>query len=323
MKSKRFCKRSQLVLEVRADAPNLRHQVVENVEELKGHAGCKRVAAESRSVHAWANRFRGTLIAGDDAERQTAGQRLRRSHDVGQDGRFRQLVSEVLAGTADAALNFIEAKQRIELVGQLAGAPQERRVERKHAAFALNPLHADASRALVDSGFECGDVVRGDEPYAGHQRFEVVAVFGLSGDGDRADGTSMEGVFERHDLVLVGMDVAAMCLDHLERAFGGLCAAVGEEGASQAANFSDTLRQRPLELVVEKVGGVDQQTRLLADCSHDPRVILTQRVDPDSSDEIEVTLAIDVPHPRPVAPMKDQRIAAVILQQILLLEFDH
>ena len=56
--------------------------------------------------------------------------------------------------------------------------------------------------------------------------------------------------------------------------------------------------------------------------AHDARMVLAERVHADAGDEIEITLAVDVPHVRAVAAHQHQRMTRVILQQILALELN-
>src|SRR6185312_3838896 len=103
---------------------------------------------------------------------------------------------------------------------------------------------------------------------------------------------------------------------------GRFRAAVREEGASEAARLRDALCERPLVLVVKEVGSMDQARGLFLNRRDDTRVILPQRIHADAGNEIEITLAIDVPHVGAIAAMEHKRVARVILQQILLFELD-
>ena len=278
--------------------------------------GRESVAAEGGAVHARADGFGRALVGDENAERNSAGDRLGRGHDIRHDRRVDQLVAEVGSGPADAALDFVEAKQSVVFIRQFARAAGEFRVDRKNAAFALDPFDADAGGSFADGGFERRDVVWRNESDAGHQRLEILAVFRLAGDGKRAEGAAVKGIFERNDLELVGRDVVAVGLDHLERAFGGFGAAVGEKGSRKAAHLRDAFGERSLVFVVEEIRSMDQARSLFLNGGDDARMVLSERIDADAGDEIEIALAVDVPHVRSVAAHKNERMAGIVLQEI-------
>ena len=63
---------------------------------------------------------RGAFVRDDHAQRNAAGQRLRRHHDVGQHHGIGKLISEIFAHPAHAALDLIENQQRIVTIRQFA-----------------------------------------------------------------------------------------------------------------------------------------------------------------------------------------------------------
>ena len=67
---------------------------------------------------------------------------------------------------------------------------------------------------------------------------------------------------------------------------------------------------------------MDQARGLFLNGRDDARMVLPQRIDADAGDEIEIALAVDIPHVRAVAALENERMAGVILQQILLFEID-
>ena len=105
-----------------------------------------------------------------------------------------------MPGAADAALDFVETKQGVVLVGQFAGAPAEGRIDGHDAAFALNPLDADAGGAFVDGGFERRNVVRpGRIRTPGISGSKSLRYFGWPVMESAPDAAAVEGVFERDD----------------------------------------------------------------------------------------------------------------------------
>ena len=85
-----------------------------------------------------------------------------------------------------------------------------------------------------------------------------------------------------------------MAVHHLDRALHRLRARIGKEGALETADFRQALGQRPLILVVVKVGSVDQQSGLLANRRDNPRMRVSQRVHADAGDEIQVAVAFQI-----------------------------
>ena len=169
-------------------------------------------------------------------------------------------------------------------------------------------------------GFERGHVVGGNEARARHQRFKILPVLGLAGDGERAEAAPVEGIVERDDLVFGRVQGAAVRVDHLERALHGLGAGVGEEAALQAAHFREAFGQEALVAVVVEVGRVDQQAGLFADNLHQPRMGVAQGVDPDTGDKVEITLPGEVVEVGAFAARQHQGITGIILEKVFLFQ---
>ena len=83
------------------------------------------------------------------------------------------------------------------------------------------------------------------------------------------------------------------------------------------------LASGPWIFVVVQIRGVDEQRGLFADDLDDARMRVTQRVHSDAGDEIEIAGAVRIVNVAAFAPMHDQGIAAVILKQVLALQFDY
>ena len=62
------------------------------------------------------------------------------------------------------------------------------------------------------------------------ERLEGLAVLWLAGDGERSGSAAVEGIFERDNLVLFGMNGRAVSVDHFHGGFHGFGAGVAEEG---------------------------------------------------------------------------------------------
>jgi hypothetical protein len=169
--------------------------------------------------------------------------------------------------------------------------------------------------------FQGREIVARHEPRSGQQGLERLAIFFLAGDGQGAEGAPVEGVEQGDGLVFFGIELAAVGANDFERALHGLGAGVAEEDAIQAGDAGDALRQGTLVLVVIEVGAVDHARSLLANDLHQARVPVAQSVDANAGDEIQVAFARPIPHIAALAALQHQRIAGVVLEQVLFFEF--
>jgi len=83
------------------------------------------------------------------------------------------LISEIASGASEATLNFVGNKQRAMLGSESASALPERFGDRIDATFALNRLEDNGADGVVESGFEVGNIVEGDEFHAWNQRLKT------------------------------------------------------------------------------------------------------------------------------------------------------
>ena len=217
-------------------------------------------------------------------------------------------------------MDLVEHQQRIVSVGELPRFGCVLGGHRVDAALALDPFDHDAGGTFRDHLFERGQVIGRDELHARNERLEILAILRLTCDRDRARGPSMKGIIERYDLVLGRIDLASMRADHLDGTLHALRAGVAEKGALQAACLGQPLRQFPLVLVIVKVGRMQQQSRLFTHHSDHARVSITERVDADARDQIEIALPLDVIQITAAAAMHDHGVTGVILKHILALE---
>jgi hypothetical protein len=75
-------------------------------------------------------------------------------------------------------------------------------------------------------------------------------------------------------------------------------------------------------LVVVKIRGVDEQRGLLADRFDDAGMGVTQRVDADTCNEVEIAVTVDVVNIAALSLVYDQWIAAIVLEQVLAFQID-
>ena len=81
----------------------------------------------------------------------------------------------------------------------------------------------------------------------------------------------------------------------LERSFPGLSAAVAKESAVKPGDLGQQPRQFRLILVEEKIRNMNQPASLTLDRRLNRRVIVAERIDSDSTQEIQIPLAARIP----------------------------
>ena len=94
--------------------------------------------------HARCNR----VISDDRAQRQTGGQRFCDDRYIRL--RRKVLKSEVAAGSAQSALNFVGDQQSAVFGGKSTGTLPELFRDRKDATFALNRFQNDCANGIVE-----------------------------------------------------------------------------------------------------------------------------------------------------------------------------
>ena len=126
----------------------------------------------------------------------------------------------------------------------------------------------------------------------------------------------MKGILNREDLDLIPRIVLIpVRADHLQRTLHRLGSRVAEKRALQPADLGQPFRQRSLELVIVKVGAVNELRRLIPDRLHDARMPVSQRIHADSGDEVEIALPRQIVNIRPLSAAQNQRIPGVVLQK--------
>jgi len=96
-------------------------------------------------------------------------------------------------------------------------------------------------------------------------------------------------------------------------------AAIGKKHAVHAGEFAKLLGEEALIFVVVQVRNVNQAGSLLADGFHDARMCVSESVDAEARDEIEVFLALKIKKKNALAALEGDWIAIVGLQQVLAL----
>ena len=163
------------------------------------------------------------------------------------------------------------------------------------AGLPLHRLEDDRGDGVVDGGRERGHVVVRHEGDVARQGLERLAVGGLGREGQRAHGAAVEGA--------LGGDEpgAAGPAGELERGLVGLGAGVAEEDTrvvGPAEEADEALGQGDLWLGGEEVGHVAERAELGGDGLDEGGVGVAEGVDGDAAEQVDVLLAVGVPHVR-------------------------
>ena len=222
-------------------------------------------------------------------------------------------VGEQLATTAHAALHFIEHQQRIVRIAQRAGAFQVGLLGRQHATLALNRLQHHGAGLVGNGGFQRLQIVVRHMGDALNLRPETVGVLRLTADADGEQGTTMETVGSRDDLVLVrAKTVMSDAPRQLERSLVGLGAGVAEEHALGKGRLDQFLAQAQGRLVGEHVGDVPEDVGLLGQRGDQRRVAVAEHVNGDTAGEIDQLATALIPDSRTQAAHGDEGSRGVV-----------
>jgi hypothetical protein len=166
------------------------------------------------------------------------------------------------------------------------------------AAFALDALDENSNRLGRDRGLDGGEVVERYMREARQERLEAVLDFLLPGRGERGHGPAVKGIRRGDDFVaaLIGVRGMAELPRHLDQRFVRFGTAVAEKNFSGPGQLDDPLRELSLPLVVIKIGTMDKAIGLLVQCFFDRGMRVAEAADGDARPEVEVLVALVVPH---------------------------
>jgi hypothetical protein len=300
---------SRAVEEVVAELGGALHKTLldEHAQRLARHRHAERVAAVGRAVVAGLEHIHH-LVVGENRRHRVhpAGQGLADDHDVRSYALV--LVREELAGAAEAGLDLVDHEQHPVLVGELA-QPAEVAVRRHHdPGLALDRLDQDGRDVGVHGGRHRIGVAVGQEFEAGCERPEARAVVGLGGEADDGRGAAVEVALEDQDLGLAvghALDRVGPLAGGLDRGLDRLGPAVHGQHARKPGELRDLLAERSELVVAERPRGEADPARL----PHHGRdqagvavALVDRRV---GGEEVEVALALDVPHPGALGALHD------------------
>lgn len=193
---------------------------------------------------------------------ETAAQRFCGSENI---GRYAVVhIGVERAGTADAALHFIENQQRVMGIAQLAQPAQEGGIRRHHAAFALNRLHNHRAGVVVNQRGGRVEIVIGGVFNARRKRCEIFRVGRLSSRRHGEQRATVKRVFKRHDAAfLLPGAVMRIFTRQFQRRFVRFRSGVTEEHAIGESGINQLLRQLQNRLIGVAVSRMPEARGLL------------------------------------------------------------
>src|SRR5204863_38415 len=156
---------------------------------------------------------------------------------------------------------------------------------RTNAAFALDSFDHHGAHIVGKLLFEIFHVIEFHEVEARNERLELLAILLLSCRRQRSERPSMKRLIERQNSKLGPAERAG----ELQASFDRFRSTVGEERAIEAGNLAEFLREPSLILVIDQVRHVQRPLDLFSKNLHDAWMVVTQRVDGDSSEQVQIS----------------------------------
>ena len=249
--------------------------------------GRERVAAEGRAVVSGGEQVARGAEGDERADRESAADALGDRDRVGQRARLERigvLEREPLPRAAGAGLDLVEDEQRAVLGGEAPGRGEVAVGQVDDAGLALDRLDERAPRRRRPPGPPRA-------PRSCRRSARRRAAAGRNGAcsaslpvrRERAHGAAVEGALERQDAGRGPVQAG-----ELDRRLDRLGPGVREEHPVAAGQPGEALGELDLRLGREVVGDVGERRRLARDRIHEHRVGVTERVDGDAGEEVEV-----------------------------------
>ena len=233
------------------------------------------------------------------------------------------LAAQEGAGAAHAGLHLVHDEDEVLFVAEGADSLHILGVQRHNTALALYQFQHDSAGVAVHHLGQGVDVAGLDVLEALVEGAEVVVEHALSGGGQGSNGTAMEAVDQRDDVVAVStVFVEAVLAGGLDGALVGLCARVAEEHPAHAGALAELFGQLAAGGGIVEVGGVLQLVCLPGDGLGPGHIAVAQAVDADAAGEVEVLLPLGAFGIEAVALLEDDGVACVGMQDILVVPLD-
>ena len=292
------------------------HVAVEQlVHEIQPGAAGQQVAAIGAAVVARRHRLADRLAQQRGSNGNAAAKRLADRDQIGIEAEHGRV--ERVARAAEAALHLVGDDQRAGPGDHGPDGRDKRRRQRPHPALALNRLHDDGRRLVGHRGIKRRRIGRVHKRHTRDQRFERLAIMRVRRNRQGPERAPVEGSRQRDKPgplpVAPGVPVAARELQARLHRFG---AAVAEKRALEPRQPRELLRQFGLIRMEEQIRRVDQGRGLLRQHLGQTGIRMAQAGHPHARREVEVVVALGVPHTGALPAHEHDRRALVGLQHV-------
>ena len=272
---------------------------LQSLKDREPRRGSDRVTAKGRPVLACAQTLRVLFTKRDQrTQRHTATEALSQRHRIRGDPSQR---CEPLSCASYTGLHLIDNHQRTVLTGQSTDLLQIALGKLTHPGLTLNRFNNHGLNRLIHRLCERINITWLNPLDTRYQRLKRGTVFRLPRHRQRTYRAAVETLLQSHDAgprLLISAGIAA---GQLECRLIGFSTRISEKhgrSGRRLSQFQNLLGQRHLRRRCEEVGDMPQRGDLLRHGTHHIRVPVSQSVDCDTGQQIQVLITVGIPHVR-------------------------
>src|SRR5580658_195961 len=311
----------QLLLQI---SPNLVHIVqqllfLHNRQKFQSNPASQRPSTKSSPMLSRRNRVSKFFPGDKRSQRQPRRNRLGNRHNIRSHSKT--LKRKHSPGPPQPALDLIKDQSRPMPVGRRTAGLQKLHRTLINSALAKNRLQHNRASIVVHRRPQSLDIVLRDKRDVFEHRLKSLAMLLLPGQRQRPKRPPVIRPLKRHQPRL-SLAPSAMPREprRLDRSLNRLSPAVRKRRASiskrAAQKRNQLLRQRPLILVVIKIGNINQLPRLLPNRLNNPRMRMPQRIHPQARNKIKIPPVVNVVKKHALPPRQHHGIPVISPQQI-------
>ena len=233
------------------------------------------------------------------------------------------LAAQEGAGAAHAGLHLVHDEHKVFFVTELAHGLHIVRVQRHHAALALNEFQHHGAGVAVHQLLQRFHIARRSIQEALVEGAEVVVEHLLTGGGQGGDGAAVEAVHQRDDgIAALAVVVEAVLAGRLDGALVGLGAGVAEEDLAHAGALAQLFGQLAAGGGVVEVRRMLELVGLFGHGLGPVHITVAKAVDADAAGEIQILLALRALGVQAVALFQHDGIAVIGVQDVFAVPLD-